>query len=420
MSVENDREAALQLYRRHVSKGRASLADLCAAPIEASSSGPRIRTPEGEEFLDCGGYGVFILGHCHPRVVEAVVRQAQSHPVHSGVLVEPVHARAAATLAGVAPDGLDSVRFVNSGSEATELALKVARLHGKRHIVSTRNGFHGKTLGALSATACGLYQDPFHPLLPHTQVEFGDAEDLERVLAGRDDCCVILEPIQGEGGVVIPPLGYLRDVASLCRRHDALLVFDEIQVGLGRTGRWWAAQRDEDAVPDVMLVGKGLSGGVVPVAAVVVRDDLYAPFSDDPLLHSSTFAGSPIATAAATAAIEAIRSEGVPERAATLGDEVMAAIRTVTEPYMDGLVREVRGEGLLLGIVLDDPSYAIEMLLELLQRRVLVNHSHNAQDVLRLTPPASLTAADVEYLSDALASSFQAVAATAVGLARTV
>jgi putrescine aminotransferase len=410
VTVTANRDDVLQTYRRHLSRGRAALAELSAAPLEVSSHDTRLVTPEGEEFLDCGGYGVFILGHCHPAVVEAVVRQVRSHPVHSGVLVEPVQARAAATLASVSPPGLESVRFANSGSEATEFALKLARLHGKRHIVTTANGFHGKTLGALSATSKRVYQDRFAPLLPGTVVPYGDAAAIKRVVAGRSDCCVILEPIQGEGGVVIPPPGYLADVCAICREHGALVIFDEIQVGLGRTGRWWAAERD-GAVPDVMLVGKALSGGIVPVAAVVTTEELYRPFSEDPMLHSSTFAGSPIACAAAHAAIEAIRSEGVVERAAAVGAELLGRVQYIVRPFADELVREVRGAGLLIGIEFQDAGAVTETMLELLDRRVVVSHSHNAQSVLRLTPPAILTPADIDRVTIALADSLRAVSA---------
>jgi putrescine aminotransferase len=403
------RDAVLATYRAHLSTGRASLAELMAAPLEERSAGCHILTPEGEDFLDCGGYGVFLLGHCHPAVVEAVVAQVRRHPIHSSVLIDPVQAGAAEALVGIAPPGLDAVRFTNSGSEATEVALKLARLHGKRQIVSMTNGFHGKTLGALSATANTIYQDPFTPLLPSATAAFGDAGDLERVLAGHDGCCVIVEPVQGEGGVVIPPAGYLRDVAELCRKYAALLIFDEIQVGMGRTGRWWASQR-EDATPDMLLVGKGLSGGVVPVAAVLAREAVYRPFSEDPVLHSSTFAGAPIAMAAARAAIEAIEAEGLVARAAALGMELLDRIIAIVAREAPDRVREVRGAGLLIGIEFVEPSLVIDAMLELLDQRVIVNHSFNAHAVLRLTPPAILVADDVERLLRALTVSLRAVA----------
>jgi len=406
----NDRARIVEIYRRHLSVGRASLAEMMAAPLEVQSSGAYIRTPDAREILDCGGYGVFIVGHCHPRVVEAVVQQVRRHPMHTSVLVEPAQALAAQALVGVAPAGLDGVRFTNSGAEATEVALKLARMHGKRRIINASNGFHGKTLGALSATPSALYQRPFAPLFPSATAQFGDAEDLKRILQGHDDSCVIIEPIQGEGGVVVPPPGYLNDVVELCKRHDALLIFDEIQVGLGRTGRWWAAERD-GATPDLMLVGKGLSGGVVPAAAVLATDQVYRPFSEDPVLHSSTFAGSPIAMAAARAAIETIREEDLVRRADELGTSLFEQLDALVAAEAKGLVREVRGAGLLIGIEFYDPSVVIDLMLELLDRDVLVNHSFNAHGVLRLTPPAVLQPTDVERLLEAMTAGLRAVAA---------
>jgi putrescine aminotransferase len=411
IGVYADRDAVQDVYRRHLSSGRASLCEMIGAPLEVRSSGAYVYAPSGEAYLNCGGYGVFIVGHCHPLVVEAVVEQVQRHPIQTSSLIEPVHAAAAEALLRVAPSELDSVRFTNSGAECTEAALKMARIQGKTHIVTMRNGFHGKTLGALSATSNPLYQEPFEPLLPSTAVQFGDSEALEDVIAERDDCCVILEPIQGEGGVVIPQPGYLREVAALCRHHGALLIFDEIQSGLGRTGRWWAAERDHDAVPDMLLVGKGLSGGVVPVGAVVARSTIYKPFGTDPALHSSTFAGSPIQCAAARAAITAIESEGLAERARELGAELLQLIREIAHAEAPDIVADVRGEGLLIGIEFVEPSLAVETMLELVQRRVLANNSLNSVGVLRLTPPAILERPDVEHFGGALAAALRAVAA---------
>ncbi|HST55179.1 MAG TPA: aminotransferase class III-fold pyridoxal phosphate-dependent enzyme [Solirubrobacteraceae bacterium] len=405
-----DRDAIVDVYRRHISRGRASLSDLSAAPLELRSAGSTIFAADGTEYLDFGGYGVFILGHCHPAVVEAVVAQVRRHPVQSNVLVDPLQASAAAALLEVVPSELDCLRFTNSGAESAEFALKLARRHGKRHIINTARGFHGKTLGALSATANPIYQEPFGPLFPSDTAAYGDAKDLRGLLSGRDDCCVILEPIQGEGGVIIPPKGYLTEVVSICKQHDALLIFDEIQSGLGRTGRWWAAERD-GAIPDVMLIGKGLSGGVIPVAAVVATNAVYKPFSEDPMLHSSTFAGSPVAAAAARAAVRAIAAEGLVERAATLGKQLLSIVTEVAGETPQ-LVRDVRGEGLLIGIEFAEPSLVTEMMMELLGREIIVNHSFNAHTVLRLTPSALLTDAQIERFAEALGASLRAVAAT--------
>jgi putrescine aminotransferase len=220
---------------------------------------------------------------------------------------------------------------------------------------------------------------------------------------------VVLEPVQGEGGVVLPPSGYLAEVSRLCRASGALLVLDEVQTGLGRLGSWWGADR-EDVRPDVLLVGKGLSGGVVPVAAMVATATAYKPFGDDPFLHTSTFAGSPIAMAAATAAVTAIRDEGLVERAASLGARMLADLRAALAPC-GPLLRDVRGAGLLIGLEFDDPGTALDLVLDLLDRGVLVNHSLNAHRVVRLTPPAVLTDAEADRVVEAVATAASGLAA---------
>jgi putrescine aminotransferase len=396
-------------YRRHVSRGRARLAELTGGLVEITSHGSTVVDATGREFVDCGGYGVFLLGHRHPAVVSAVVDQVQRHPLSTRLMLDPTVARAAATLASVTPEGLDLVHFVNSGAEATEAAVKLARAHGRRTLVSATGGFHGKTTGALALTANELYQAPFRPLLDALHVPFGDAAALGEVLARTADACVVLEPVQGEGAVVLPPSGYLAEVSRLCRASGALLVLDEVQTGLGRLGSWWGADR-EDVRPDVLLVGKGLSGGVVPVAAMVATAQAYKPFGDDPFLHTSTFAGSPIAMAAATAAVTAIRDEGLVERAASLGARMLADLRAALAPC-GPLLRDVRGAGLLIGLEFDDPGTALDLVLDLLDRGVLVNHSLNAHRVVRLTPPAVLTDAEADRVVEAVATAASGLAA---------
>jgi putrescine aminotransferase len=400
------------LYRRHLAAGRATLAEITGNIVEARSEGTKVYGADGREFLDCGGYGVFLLGHRHPRVVRAVIDQINTNPLATRLLLEPTAAVAARELASVAPPGLDRVHFVNSGAEAVEAAIKLARANGRRTLVSARNGYHGKTMGALTLTARELYQQPFRPLLPDVHhVPYGDAEAIDEILARHPgDGCVVLEPVQGEGGVVLPPPGYLAAVADICREHGALFVLDEVQTGLGRLGTWWGADRD-GVSPDILLVGKNLSGGVVPVAAMLATSRVYAPFSRDPFLHTSTFAASPLAMAAATATVQAIRDEGLVERSRALGDRILAGVRAIAHAHPGGPVTDVRGAGLLIGIQLRDPGVAGDLVLELLQRRVLVNHSLNAHDVLRLTPPALLDDTDVEWLLDALAAAIRAVAA---------
>jgi putrescine aminotransferase len=397
-----DPDQLLQTYRRHLGRGRARLGAMTGGITEVASSGARVWDAQGRQYVDCGGYGVFLHGHAHPEVTRAVIRQVERHPLATRLLLEPTVATAARTLAGVTPPGLEYVHFVTSGAEATETAIKLARAHGKTLLVSTHGGYHGKTTGALALTAKPLYQDPFRPLLPAAHVPYGDLAALTQVLRDHPgQACVFVEPVQGEGGVRIPPPGYLTGVQRACREHGAMFVLDEIQTGLGRLGDWWGADQ-ERLRPDVMLVGKNLSGGVIPVAAAVATAEAYAPFDRDPFLHTSTFAGAPVAMAAATAAVRVIAADGLVERAATLGADILAMVGETLGRLGDGIVTDIRGRGLLIGIEMADEGLAGQLMLHMMDAGVLVNHSLAAHRVVRLTPPAVLTDADLTDLRQAL------------------
>nr|WP_237695064.1 aspartate aminotransferase family protein [Streptomyces sp. SID5468] len=404
------------MYRRHLGSGRAVMGTVLGGMAEVGSGGPWVHTDDGRRFLDFGGYGVFLLGHRHPAVVAAVHRQIDTHPLATRVFLEPVAAHAAEALAAHTPPGLDHIHFVNSGAEATETALKLARAGGHDAIVTTRGGFHGKTFGALSVTANPKYQETFRPLLPGvTEVTHGDAAELAAVLARLGErACFVLEPVQGEGGVRIPPPGYLAEVAALCRHHGAFLIVDEIQTGMGRLGSWWGVDAEQVA-PDALLIGKGLSGGVVPVAAVAATKEAYAPFSRDPYLHTSTFGASPIACAAALATVRTMVREETVARAAALGERLLAGVRQVCAPHLGTLVREVRGKGLLIGIEFHREQAVGELVLEMVGRDVLVNHSLNSTTVLRLTPPAVVDDAAVELFLTTFADALRVTAARLPG-----
>jgi len=233
-----------------------------------------------------------------------------------------------------------------------------------------------------------VFQDPFRPLLGDVvHVDFDDIPALSTALgADASDTAVFIEPIQGEAGVIIPAAGYLARAAQMIRERRALLVLDEVMTGLGRSGRWWAADW-VGVVPDMMLVGKTLSGGVVPCAALVARDSIFAPFSEDPFLHTSTFAGSPLAMAAARASIDVIASEELVPRAARLGDILLAGLRAAASTCA-WAVREVRGMGLLIGIEFTSSGLAGDFIIRLIEGGVIANHSLNSHAVVRFTPPA--------------------------------
>jgi putrescine aminotransferase len=397
------REAVLQHYRRHVNSGFAKLARLAELPVEVRSEGSLVFDEQGTAYLDCGGYSVFLLGHRHPDVVGAVKAQLDTHPLATRLLLSAELGRAAARLAGRAPAGLDYVFFTNSGAEATEAGIKLARLAGKTRIISTIGGFHGKTLGALSVTGREQYRESFDPLVPNVHfVRYGDAEEIRQALAiDGEHSCVILEPVQGENGVVIPPDGYLRDVRELCNRHGALFMLDEVQTGLGRVGSWWGADR-EQVVPDILLAGKALGGGVMPVGAAVTNASTFLKLNSDPSLHTSTFGGNPLAMVAVEAAIGVIERDDIVCRARTLGERILEELRQIVGETCPDQVAQVRGIGLLLGIEFHEEYLAMAFMVELLHRKVISSNSLNAARVIRLTPPAVMTDAECEFLFDAV------------------
>lgn len=400
----------LEAYRRHVSLGRARLAEFMHAGVEARSSGAYVWDEQGVRYLDCGGFGVFLLGHGHPRVVEAVAAQVRTHATSTYLLVNRLEIEAAEVLAGVAPRGLDHVYFGLSGADAVETAIKLARLDGRRRLIAMDGGFHGMTLGALSVTGLATHRQPFEPLVPQVEfVPFGDAAALTAALAHGAEACVLLEPVQAEGGVIVPPEGYLREVERACRAHGALLVLDEVQTGLGRLGCWWGADR-EGVRPDLLLAGKALGGGVVPVSAAMGSARVFTPLSRNPMLHTSTFSGVPLAMAAVTATIAAIREDDIVGRAAALGGRLRAVAADALADACPSLVREVRGVGLLVGIEWTTDFHALDFLTEMLDRRVILCYSMNAPRVTRLTPPAILTDDDLAVVDAALRASGRALA----------
>lgn len=394
-------------YARHIGKAAARLAEQTAQPVEVRSEGARVWDEEDREYLDCGGYGVFILGHRHPAVTSAVHRQLDRHPMATRGMLSGELAEAARRLTEAAPAGLERVYFGCTGAEAVETALKLARAGGRRRVIAMAGGFHGKTLGALSITDRMTFQAPFRPLLPGiTTVPFGDSAALRAALEenleeNNAKACVVLEPVQGEGGVRIPPAGYLREVADACREAGALLVVDEIQTGLGRLGAWWGCQA-EDVCPDLLLTGKGLGGGVVPVSAVVATEAAFAPLDRNPRLHSSTFSGYPLGMAAVAAALETIEAEDIPRRAHELGKRLYDHLAEAAGRADSELVREVRGRGLLLGVELTHPRVAGRLMAALLERRVVAAHALGVDTVVRFTPPATLTDEEVDWFAGAV------------------
>jgi [amino-group carrier protein]-gamma-(L-lysyl/L-ornithyl)-L-glutamate aminotransferase len=342
-------------------------------------SGASVWDSEGKEYVDCmAGYGVAIVGHCNPAVVEAVRAQAEKLITCHGSYYNDARSEAIEKLVRVAPTGLDSVLFTNSGTETVEAALKVARKHtGRKKVVSMKGGFHGKTYGALSATWNRKYRDPFGPLVPNFEfADYGDPSSL-RALVDSDTAAVILEPIQGETGVIVPPADYLGSVREACNSAGALLIFDEIQTGLGRTGKMWASEHS-NVVPDLMTVSKGLGGGV-PIGALLGRKEVLASLKRGE--HTSTFAGNPLSCAAAAATIDFITGNDLPAMAAEKGAALKDGLTKIAASSR--IAREARGVGMMLA--LETRVDIHESLLWALRSGTIFAYS--GRETFRLLPP---------------------------------
>jgi len=362
--------------------------------------GPYLYDTSGRRYLDAlAGIAVCGLGHAHPAVAEAVADQA-ARLIHTSNLYDiPLQRTLAAKL--VALSGMTSVFFCNSGTEAAEAAIKLARRHGHERgidapvVVAAKGAFHGRTMGALSATGSERAHAGFEPLLPgFVHVPYGDLAALTSVLEARDDvAAVMFEPVQGENGVVLPPEGFLGDVRRLTEAHDVLMVVDEVQTGMGRTGAWFAHQHD-GIVPDVMTLAKALGNGV-PIGAMLAHGDAAALLA--PGQHGSTFGGNPLAARAALAVIETLEREDLVAHAAAMGERLKRGL-SARLAEVPGVV-EVRGRGLMVGVELDRPCGEIVRMA--LAEGVLVNVT--AGNRVRLLPPLVVREADVGRIVDVVA-----------------
>ncbi|HEY1977449.1 MAG TPA: aspartate aminotransferase family protein [Candidatus Baltobacteraceae bacterium] len=394
-------------YKQFVNPPLARVMKLSGSPVEVRAQGCTIWDSNGKAYLDfAGGYGVFTLGHSHPRVVEAVRKQLELMSLSGKTMFNVMLGRAAKRLAELAPGDLRISFWCNSGTEAIEGAIKLARAAtGRTTIVSTIDAFHGKTMGALSVSGRETFQTPFKPLLEgFAHVPYGDASMLDDALA--DAAAFVVEPVQGEGGVNVPPPGYLRAVREACDRTGALFVADEVQTGLGRCGYVFASNRD-DVVPDVMTVAKGLSGGVMPVGAFIARPDCWnRAFGKAPLLHTSTFGGNELACAAALAAMDVLVEDRLADAARERGEQLLAGARALAADFPD-VVREARGLGLLVGVELTNEGYGGWIIPEMLKAGVTAAWTLNLQRVIRLEPPLVVTAQEVDKALAALRAGVQ-------------
>jgi putrescine aminotransferase len=381
-------EETIEKYESYINPAVARLFRFMGlATVEWEAQGAIIKDIEGKEYIDClGGYGVFSCGHRHPRIIEAVKHQLDSMPLSSKILLNKQMADFAEALAQITPGDLQYSFFCNSGTEAVEGALKLAKIHtGKHKIIATKNAFHGKSLGALSATGRDLFREPFEPLLAgFSHVPFGDIEALEAMI-DEDTAAVILEPIQGEGGIILPPPGYLTQVRRLCDETGTVMIADEVQTGLGRTGEMFAVDH-YDVVPDIMTLAKALGGGVMPIGAYIARPQLWEKYISSPFLHTSTFGGNPLACSAGIATLQVIEEESLVEKAAVQGFYLLEKLVEMAAKYPE-VIREARGKGLLIGLELTKEGAGGMLMAELIENGILVAYTLNNPKVIRIEPP---------------------------------
>ncbi len=370
--------------------------------VETQRSGPWVWDADGRRFLDCfTSAGSFNVGRRHPRVVAAAHR-AVDHLDHGNFLLcSREKAALAAKLADITPGDLSCTMFGTGGGEAVDFALKLARgATGAPAVVSASNGYHGHTGFALSAAGRDAFRRPFEPLMPEfVQVPFGDAAALDAVV-DADTAAVLLEPVQGEGGIVVSPPGYLAGARAACDKAGAVLVLDEIQTGLGRTGRWWASEHF-GVVPDIMTVAKSLGGSLVPISATVFTEELREFLIPNPFIHLSTFGGSDVACAVALEVIAVMEEEGIVANAAAMGERLLSGLEGCRRRAPD-VVADVRGLGLMAGIEYSEDSMGPRMSFHLARHGVLALYSGNQPAVMRLMPALVVGESEVDFLLEAL------------------
>lgn len=384
-----DHNKVVELEDRYYSSGYQKL------PVAiVKGKGSIVWDIEGKEYIDCmSGYGVAILGHCNPFVVEAIKRQAERLITCHCSLYNDVRAELLEKMMKLVPKGLEKVFLSSSGAEAVETALKLARRHtGKHEVIAMMGSFHGKTFGALSATWSQKYRGPFEPLLPGFKfVPFGDLNKVKEKVSDKT-AAIIVEPIQGEGGVHLPPDGFLQGLRELCDKRGILLIFDEIQCGFGRTGKLWACEH-WGVIPDVLCAGKGFAGGI-PIGVTFSKDEVMSSLKVGE--HSSTFGGNPIACAASLAALEYLVKNDLIRRAAKVGTIFKSGLVDIQRRYK--VVRDVRGLGLMLALEL---RFDIkDVLLNGIKEGLLMLYS--GRNIVRLLPPLIINEQEVKKAVDIL------------------
>ncbi|MBQ8919204.1 MAG: aspartate aminotransferase family protein [Acidaminococcaceae bacterium] len=405
-------EEVMQKYETYINPSSTRLFRFMGlSSIEAQAEGWTITDTEGTEFIDClGGFGMFAVGHKHPKVVEAVEREQRAMPMCGKVLFNEPAALLAEKLAEITPGALQYNFFCNSGTEAVEGCLKVARLAtGRRKFVAAKNAFHGKTFGSLTATGRDMYRDPFKPLLEgFVHVPFNDLSALEDAV-DEETAAVILEPVQGEGGINVPADGYMKQAEEIAHKKGALLIADEVQTGIGRTGAWFGVNHD-GARPDLMAVAKALGGGIMPLGSVVGTEAAWKGLIEAPFLHTSTFGGGQMACAAGVATLQVIEEENLLQRSTETGAYFKRGIEEIAREFPQ-VIKEVRGRGMMIGMDLVKEGAGGMLMALMIDQHVIVAYTLNNPKVIRIEPPLTMPKQVVDHVLEVLRSSIKQVAA---------
>ena len=408
---------SVQFWEEHVNAGflqyRKSVSTDYTA-VEWEDEGAVFRDVNGKEFIDMlGGFGIYVVGHRHPKVLKAVTDQLQKQAIHSQELIDPLRTYLAKLVSQITPGDLNFSFFSNSGTESVEGCLKMAMLTtGRRKLVGTIGAFHGKSLGSLGGTSKAFFREPFLPLLNWMHVPFGDVDSLAMVLKSGDFtgdrvAAVVIEPIQGEGGIVVAPPGYLKAARDLCDQYGAMLIFDEVQSGMGRTGKMCCCEHD-GVTPDLMALGKGFGGGVMPIGAVVGTQKTWQKYIDNPFLHTTTFGGNPLACAAAIATIHVLLEENLLQAAAEKGEYLLKHINALAAKY-PAVLKLARGRGLMLGMEFMDNDLGYKVATELFARQILISGTYINARVLRIEPSLTISYKQLDTFLSALEESLKAV-----------
>ena len=384
-------------YNRGLLQYRKSMTEAGELPsIEWTGKGSYFEDVTGRRYVDClGGYGIYSAGINHPRIVEAVKAQLERMPLSSQELLDPLRGALAQLLGELLPGDLSCSFFINNGTDAVEGALKLARMYtGREGFVSCLRGFHGKSLGSLSLMGKREYRAPFGPLLGDVRfVPFGDAEAVEEELAkaeavGMGIAAVVVEPIQGEAGAFVPPADYWPALREITARRGVLLIADEVQTGMGRTGEMFAVDH-WDVVPDILCLGKALGGGVMPLSAFASTPRIWKVLEPNPFIHSSTFGGNPLACAAGIAALNVTLEEDLPGQAKSTGTYLLSRLRELQGRFPRILV-DVRGLGLLIGLEFPDSETGYRVAAGLFRRGVLVAGTLLNSRTIRIEPALNI------------------------------